>query len=138
MGFWRPGQEVESAPLFPDLKKKCKMVDPKLISVIFKSENKTKQNKTRRTKEKKSYIFAKFKVYTAPRAYKALKIVSLISLHFASINILILIDAKCKEIKEIPTIWHNLAREKLKLLSGQVEPNGGYNLLNTRSISAPP
>ena len=79
VGFWRPGQEVESAPLFPDFfshTKKSKMVDLKLISAIFKSE----------MKKKNSYIFPKFerfarmtRVYTAPRAtLQDPKIISLI------------------------------------------------------------
>ena len=41
LGFWHPGQEVESAPLFTKKithTQKSKMVDPKLISVIFESE----------------------------------------------------------------------------------------------------
>ena len=48
VGFWCRGQEVESAPLFPDFcsQKKSKMVDPKLISIIFKSEKERKKSPT--------------------------------------------------------------------------------------------
>ena len=63
MGFWRPGQEIDSAPLFLIFFtkiSKMEMVDPKLISVIFNSEKKKK-------KKKKKHISAKTtfqKVYT--------------------------------------------------------------------------
>ena len=42
MGFWRPGQGVESLPLFLIFfpQKNSKVVDPKQILVIFKSEKK--------------------------------------------------------------------------------------------------
>ena len=50
-GFLAPGQEVESEPFFPDfLTKNSKMVDPKLISVIFKSEKHKKKKKKKNLK----------------------------------------------------------------------------------------
>ena len=53
------------------------MVDPKLISVTFKSEKQKKKKKKK--KKKKSYILH------GPTSIQAPKIISLISLHFVSI-----------------------------------------------------
>ena len=52
MGFWRPWQVLQLVPLFLIFKKtnkqtKNKMVDPKQISLIFKSEKKKKRRKKR-------------------------------------------------------------------------------------------
>ena len=78
--FWRPGQEVESAPLFLNFffpQKNSKMVDPKLNFSHFQ-----KWKAKKKKKKKKSYIFPKFEVwkvytglrYTTPRAYKLIKL----------------------------------------------------------------
>ena len=83
VGFWRPGQEVELAPLFLIFSpKNSKMVNLKLISVIFKSDKqKTNKKKKKKKKKKKTKKLNKTKqnsptffrerftrVYTAPRA----------------------------------------------------------------------
>ena len=56
IGVWRPGQEVKLAPFVLIFSQKnFKMVDPKQILVIFKSDKqKTKQTKQNQKKKKKT------------------------------------------------------------------------------------
>ena len=53
MGVWHPGQEVKLVPLVLIFSQKIfKMVDPKQISIIFKSDKQKKKKK----KPKLKYI----------------------------------------------------------------------------------
>ena len=73
MGFCRPGQAVDSAPIFliffTKISKMEMVVDPKLISVIFKSE-KNKKKKKRSSAYFHTFFFKGLHGFTLP--YKLL------------------------------------------------------------------